>query len=137
MKATEKILTGTFLGVMLAIFATKARAATITVNSLNDPSDKGFCTLHDAIIAANTGIAINGCTAGDGDDTISFIVSSSINLAGTLPTITRKLVIDGSGQSLTIDGGGNKRIMAVASGAVVTVKNLTFAHGGGVRAGGR
>ena len=29
-------------------------ANTITVTSLNDPSDEGFCTLHDAIVSANS-----------------------------------------------------------------------------------
>jgi hypothetical protein len=29
-------------------------ANTITVTSLNDPSDIGYCTLHDAITAANS-----------------------------------------------------------------------------------
>ena len=38
--------------------------ATITVNSLADPGEAGVCTLRDAITAANTMSATNGCTAG-------------------------------------------------------------------------
>ena len=132
MKAIQKIWLAVLIALILDVFGSNGLAATITVNSLNDPSDKGFCTLHDAITSANSLSATNGCSAGDGNDLINFVVSSTISLQGTLPTITRTLVIDGTGQTLTIDGGSSNRIMSVGSGAVVTVKNLTLAHGGGV-----
>ena len=65
-----------------------ARAATITVNSLADPGATGICALRDAITAADTLTATNGCAAGTGNDTIQFSVSGTITLASTLPQIT-------------------------------------------------
>jgi CSLREA domain-containing protein len=53
---------------MLASQAAVAQAATITVNSLADPGAPGVCALRDAIEAANTETAVNGCSAGDGND---------------------------------------------------------------------
>src|SRR6516162_8442015 len=62
--------------------------ATITVNSLADPGKPGICSLRDAITAANTQTATNGCAAGNGHDTIKFSVTGTITLAGTLPEVT-------------------------------------------------
>src|SRR6266478_5851407 len=80
-------------------------AATFTVDSLGDTPDAtpgngmcadslGACTLHAAIQEAN----ILG-----GDDTINFSVTGTINLTGTLPSITTNMIISGPGSSqLTI-----------------------------------
>lgn len=56
-----------------------ARAATITVDSItNVVADHGFCTLREAITAANTdmasGAAAGECPAGNGADTIELDV---------------------------------------------------------------
>jgi CSLREA domain-containing protein len=71
--------------VMAAAFApalsTAARAATIVVNSLADPGAAGICALRDAITAANSMTATNGCAAGNGHDTIRFLVTGTIPLA--------------------------------------------------------
>src|SRR5690348_12954126 len=50
--------------------STSARAATITVDSPADTGAPSICVLRDAITAANTMTATNGCAAGDGNDTI-------------------------------------------------------------------
>ena len=61
---------------------------TITVNTLEDPGSAApACALRDAIIAANTEAAVNGCAAGTGNDTINFNVSGTITLGSTLPAI--------------------------------------------------
>lgn len=55
-----------------------ALAATITVNSAATGSVAGACTLQDAVKAANTNAAVQGCVAGSvGVDTIRF--ASGIN----------------------------------------------------------
>jgi hypothetical protein len=103
--------------------------ATITVNSLADPGKPGICALRDAITAANTQTATNGCTAGKGRDTIVFSVTGTILLADTLPEVTdSQLTINGP---ITIDGGNVVQpLMQVASAATLNLKKVTISHGG-------
>ncbi len=89
-----------------------ASAATITVNSTADPGASGICTLRDAITAADSNAAINGCVAGEASpaDTIAFDIPASdancnvtthvctIAPSSQLPDITEALVIDGYSQ---------------------------------------
>ena len=63
------------------ILSTTAGAATITVNSLANTGTAGICVLRDAITAANTMTATNGCAAGTGKDTIQFSLTGTIPLA--------------------------------------------------------
>jgi hypothetical protein len=123
--------------------STAARAATIVVNSLADPGAKGICALRDAITAANTKTATNGCKAGTGKDAIRFSVTGTISLASTLPQITdKRLTITGpTSPGITIDGGTEDghvgvQVMQVASGATLDLRNLTIAHGFAIPKGG-
>ena len=116
--------------------STAAGAATIVVNSLADPGAKGICALRDAITAANTKTATNGCAAGTGKDTIRFSVTGTILLASTLPQVTdRRLTITGpASPGITIDGGNKVfgtgvQVMKVASCATLDLRDLTIAHG--------
>src|SRR5689334_23486715 len=68
--------------------STSARAAMVTVDSLTDIGVPGICVLRDAITAANTMTATNGCAAGTGNDTIRFSVNDTIKLSSTLPQVT-------------------------------------------------
>jgi CSLREA domain-containing protein len=145
---------GTAAGIMavratvIAAFAlalsTAAHAATITVSTLNDPAgSSGTCSLRDAITAANTMTAMNGCAAGTGNDTIQFSVSGTILLDTALPSLQitdNQLTITGP---ITIDGGGNLglgvlgvQVMQIASGAALNFKNLEIADGGADNGGG-
>jgi CSLREA domain-containing protein len=110
---------------------------TITVNSLADPGAKGLCTLRDAITAANTMTATNGCAAGNGNDTIQFSVTGTILLTSTLPEITdSQLTINGpASPGITIHGGDKVQGMRVASGAMLNLNKLTIANGNGLSAG--
>jgi|GEM_PF-6630013 len=90
-----------------------ARAATITVNSLAqevtlaNPTGivNGNCTLGEAILAANNDAAVDGCTAGSGDDTIvlpagvyTLSVAASFGSLGDaigLPQVTSNIIIQG------------------------------------------
>jgi hypothetical protein len=112
------------------LFSTAAQAGTIVVNSLADPGAPGICALRDAITAADTMKAVNGCVAGTSHNTIQFLVTGTIQLKATLPQITSGLRINGPGSpGITIDGGNAVQVMQLASGATLDLKQLTIAHG--------
>ncbi len=92
-----------------------AHATTIAVNTTADPGASGSCALRDAITAANTKTATNGCPAGSGADTINFSVSGFITLTSFLPAVTGNLTIDGSGQKIVIDGASLYGVLVVGS----------------------
>jgi CSLREA domain-containing protein len=104
-----------------------AYATAYTVNSLADTNDGHCnvdnCTLREAITAAMVGAA---------DDTISFSVDGTITLGSVLPSIMPTggdLTIDGAGHTITISGNDAVRVFYVASGASLTLQNLTLTHG--------
>jgi predicted outer membrane repeat protein len=97
-----------------------------TVTSL---ADSGPGTLRDQILATQT---VFGAT-------INFAVSGTINLASTLaiPFGHRNgLKIDGAGQQITVDGGGNVRVFQVPGPLDMTIANLTIANGKAQTGGG-
>ena len=121
-------------------------ANTITVNTLSDSSTAGdgLCSLREAITnAANASDSTMGdCAAGTGNDTIVFSLSGKITIASTLPSPGAVLEIDGSGQTIDIDGGSANRIITNGTGTL-TLNDLTIsngnasaANGGGVLNGG-
>jgi hypothetical protein len=120
---------------LLSLFVgSTAFAATITVNSLADPGQLGVCALRDAITAANTKTATNGCAAGSRKDTIDFLprITGTILLVSTLPEVTDSLLtINGpASRSLTISGNFVLApVMEVAAGATLNLNNLPIAHG--------
>jgi predicted outer membrane repeat protein len=50
-------------------------------------------------------------------------------LTGALPAIANTLTIDGSGQSITVGGGGAYQVFYIDSTATVTLKDLTVTNG--------
>ena len=103
-----------------------ARANSITVTTASDTVISGKCRLRDAIVAANTNTATNGCPAGaPGLDTITFnwgpvchVILCSLVLNSSLPPVTDALTIDGSGLNPIISGAGLYRIFALNAVAV-------------------
>ncbi len=86
----------------------------------------GDCTLHDAIIAANTDTATGGCPAGNGDDTIVF--TADVTLSANAPAVTSNIAF--SGNNYTLDGAGSYRLFYISEAAVtVSVNNLTLKNG--------
>jgi len=101
----------------------------IIVNSTADPGSAGICALRDAITAANSEVAVNGCAAGTGNDTINFTVSGTITLGSTLPGIANTLTIDGTGQTVTVSGNSLFGILVVNPGATLNLQFLTLTDG--------
>ena len=111
------------LAVTGGLAAPRAHAqTTITVS----PCDESH--LDAAISQANT----------DNDgDTITFNCggSADIPLTSTL-TISGNMTIDGSGQTVTLDGQNQVQVLSVNSGVNFTLTALTIAHGSSIGGGG-
>lgn len=114
-----------------------APAATLLVKTAVDTdAADGFCSLREAITAANTDMPRQECPAGSGADRILFDLPSlpaTITLAAPLPEIYRSLALRGPGRSaLTLDGAGLNRILRVNSAAddlFIEISDLTLANG--------
>jgi hypothetical protein len=106
-------------GVLAALMAAGAQA---TPRIVTTTADSGAGSLRQAIIDANTA---------DTADTITFSVSGTITLASALPTIidTGVLVIDGTGQAVTISGNSLHRVLEVSSASTVSLIRLTIVGG--------
>ncbi|KAA3661526.1 MAG: CSLREA domain-containing protein, partial [Chloroflexi bacterium] len=141
--------------VILDVIQPAAADSTIIVNTTSDNivSDSN-CSLREAIIAANTNSAYNGCAAGSGTDTIEFAPSlpqpftilltitgknEDSSMSGDLD-ITDDLIVVGAGETNSIlDGNNSDRIFEVHSGNRLTISGLTMQNGNpgaGVDGGG-
>ncbi len=142
------------VSVVMSALAAPARAAPaapaaplapgniITVDRLLDTPDPSKCRLRDAIIAANTNTAINGCPAGaPGMDTINFslpvfcqVSTCAVLLTSALPTVSQDLTINGASR-LVISGANLYQIFNFGS-VVVNLLNLSVVAGTGIYGGG-
>ena len=107
----------------------------IVVNSLSDTviGSDGWCTLREAITAANTNTPSGGvpgeCPAGGlGADKITFSLSGTITLGSQLPSITTPITIDGAGRAIAISGNNTVRVFYVANSSL-TLNALTVQNG--------
>ena len=83
---TRSTLAACVLMLLVVMVAPEARAGTITVTtSASGTGGAGDCTLQEAIQAANTDTAVDGCAAGSGPDTI-LIGNCTITLLGPFQT---------------------------------------------------
>src|SRR5262249_47739491 len=83
-------------------------------------------------LAGDLRYCIGQANATPGDDTITFSVTGSINLAGALPSLSTNIDLQGPGaDSLTVrrDTGGNYRIFTVGNVATVVLSGLTITNG--------
>lgn len=91
---------------LLSLGAPAAQAATILVDSSDDGSIAGRCTLRDAVAAANTDAVVAACAAGSGADTIQFapdVTSITLTAAsGGSLLVTSELSLDGQGSLVTV-----------------------------------
>jgi CSLREA domain-containing protein len=132
-KALAFGLVATLMILIMLLAAKPAQAATITVNTnVDDSTANSNCTLREAITAANTNAAVDGCTAGESlvTDTINFAISGTgvrtISPSSALPTITDPVTIDGTTQP---DDGGVPVVELNGSGAGNGVSGLTITAG--------
>ena len=112
-----------------AIFPAVGSAATISTTSLLDDSTaNGNCTLREAIAAASTDAANDGCPRGNGVDTITL-------MPGTYELALGQLALDdpqndlttivGDGDGSVIDGNSAQRIISASSPLTVGAMELT------------
>lgn|GEM_PF-2491094 len=93
---------------LIALVGAGAHANTITVDNASSGSVAAACTLQDAVAAANTDAAVNGCAAGAaGADTIVFAPGiTSISLATAMASANASCTFGlAVTDDLTIDGG--------------------------------
>ena len=120
------------IAVSHSISISTANAATINVDS--------SCLLRDAIVAANTDVTSNGCTAGDaGADTIVLEAGSTINLTAIdtdgnglagLPVVTSNISIQGNGSTITRDAAApNFRLITLDAGGSLYLDSVTLTNG--------
>ncbi|MFT7621680.1 MAG: CSLREA domain-containing protein [Myxococcota bacterium] len=97
----------------------------------------GFCSLREAIQAANTDAAVDGCAAGSGLDVVVVDVAATLeisvpglyedlNQAGDFD-ITTDLIVEGCGN--TLNAGFFDRHFEVHAGAVVVIRDLAMEQG--------
>jgi hypothetical protein len=122
-----RVVLASIIAAIALMISAAARAATITVGTVNDSSGMGGCSLRDAITTANgTSVTGSGCpSTTDTSNTINFNVSGTITLTNTLPAIANSSpgssTIDGSGQAITLDGANAYQILTVNSGATLNL----------------
>jgi len=106
-------------------FAAPAAAADIDVDSTSDDAaNTTDCTLRDALAAAASDTAVDGCPAGSGADTIRLDPGTYTLTQGQL-VVGSEVTILGSGESLTVvDGAGTTRIFQVDAGADLTLARI-------------
>jgi CSLREA domain-containing protein len=134
------VLTCLYAGPIRAVYA-----ATIVVNTTDDElNSDGDCSLREAIQAANTDTAVDGCSAGSGADTIILPIGLHTlavpgadeegNATGDLD-VTDDLTINGGGTTTTVIQAGTSsingidRVLDVYSGVTVEVNHLWIRHG--------
>jgi hypothetical protein len=79
--------------------------------------------------------AITQANSDNDGDTITFSCSGDIKLTGTL-TISGSMTLDGSSQSVTLDGQNLVQVLMVNSGVTFRLNALTVAHGSAGTGGG-
>jgi len=141
------------VSVVLSMPAGPSRAAAlapaniIIVNRLADTVSPTQCRLRDAILAANTNAAVNGCAAGaPGMDTINFSLSAFCRLiqctavlTSPLPTVSQDVTINGQ-YNVEISGDGLYPVFNFGS-VVVNLSDLAVVNalgnfGGGITMNG-
>ena len=109
--------------------AYELQTATFTVTNTND---SGTGSLRAAIASASAVPTLAS--------TINFSVSGTITLASPLPAIAiprpGSLTIDGSGQSVAVDGANTFQIFGVNTGVTLILRNLRIQNGSSTGGGG-
>jgi CSLREA domain-containing protein len=119
---------------LLPLFVAEAATIAVGTTADTDTSD-GFCSLREAILAANTDTTYRECPAGSGADRIVFALAfpAAIDLVADLPPVTATVAIRGPGSDLlAIDGQDLYRLFYLrspAGGAWYLLEDLSIQHG--------
>ncbi len=136
----------THLGIVIALVAmllpvVSVDAATIIIvnSTANTVANDGLCTLREAITAANTDAAFNGCPAGSGADVIVLQpnavyvldeVDNTDHGPNGLPPITTPITITGQGATIERSAGApDFRLFYVSDSGSLTLLDLTLRRG--------
>ncbi|MGI8855645.1 MAG: beta strand repeat-containing protein [Thermomicrobiales bacterium] len=139
-RAPRRVLLGLLAGALACLcwlnFTPPALVAAANTLHVTDCGDAGPTTLRGMIGSAGVG------------DTIVFDQNCTITLAtgtGTL-TLTKQVTIDGTGRTVTVDGGctlnggvctsGGVEVFQVNSGVTASLSNLTIQHGNNIGGAG-
>jgi predicted outer membrane repeat protein len=95
--------------------------AMLTVNSTSDVV--ATCSMVGTICLRNAMSAVTNM------GTIAFSVSGTLTLGSMLPAVSSTVTIDGTGQSITINGNTAHQIVHVGSGGNLTLNALTLSNG--------
>lgn len=139
-----------FLIVALVLeLSPRAWTATISVNTTKDELNiDGDCSLREAIRSANLDAAVDGCTAGSGDDVITLpsgfylltlAGAGEDNAATGDLDILGNVIISGARATTTIiDGNDLDRVFQILPGVAVSLDSLSITNGdsGGAPGGG-
>ena len=130
-----RVLPAVLLCLACALLATGGRAATIVVDTNLDAGD-GNCTLREAIEAANTDLAVDGCAAGSGDDVIDLTgLSGTLSLEAGGLLLTSNVTIEGPGaRDLRISGAAltpRTQMIRNDNDAIVEIRDVTIADKAG------
>lgn len=129
-----------------ALGVTPVYAANIIIvnTAADEDTANANCSLREAITAANSNAAYNGCTTSSGIDTITFAGNYTITLDSQLPPVTSAIAINGKGAAntiiqasacnpVTLPGGctpaAYKVFTVSGSAADLTLDSLTVRHG--------
>lgn len=102
---------------LLTMWLNVAQSGIITVNKVtdNNNSSDGGCDLREAVKAANTDAAVDGCTAGNAVDIVIIDVNGSIQLTSQI-NVTSSMAIRapfGADEPVLIQAANNHRIFEV------------------------
>lgn len=113
-----------------------ATAATITVNATTDGVVvNGNCTLREALQAARNDQPVDQCTAGSGADVVLLPDGSYTLTGGQLVidsgSLTLQPLVAGTRPQIRNTGPTLARVLALRTGAIVTLESLEIAFGDG------
>ncbi len=95
----------------------------------------GGCTLADAITAANTDVAVGGCSAGAGVDVIE--LTTDVSLTTELPQVTSGIALEGNEFAISrAPGAPDFRILDLRVDGAVALRNVTISNGSTTTSGG-
>ena len=123
-----------FASVLALACANLAAQAVITVDTASNTGTPGNCEFLEAVQAAETNLAVDGCAAGSasGPDKIVFapaLAGQTITFASTPTFNSGEVIVDAQFRAIVLQGSGNADGIDVF-GATVTLRGVDVRAGG-------